>query len=83
MSDPVLLARAVIWPGPAILAFVANNEDGVDIDDLGSQMAGPQDWIALARLLAAGLLSEDGAAVHATETGEVVSAEYVAMAAAL
>jgi hypothetical protein len=72
---------ALVGSGPAILAFVADHKDGIDIADVGADFDGPQDWIALARLIAAGLIDEDGIAVHATDLGESVAAEIVAMAA--
>jgi hypothetical protein len=76
-----LVSRALTGSGPAILAFIADHEDGVEIVRLGSEMADSGDWIALARLLAAGLIDEDGVAVSVTDLGESIAAEYVAMAA--
>lgn len=76
-------SAALTSTGPAILAYVASDPEGVDLETLYAQFEAPRDWMSLARLMSAGYIDDDGLRVYATGLGEETARELMTIAQVL
>jgi len=64
-------AGSVLSDGRAIDLLEALSDEGeLDIEKIAGMMAGPEDWISLARLFRAGFATEVGDVISSTAAGE-------------
>lgn len=55
--------------GMFILHTVSAAENGIPLADVAENLRGPAGWVAVARLIRAGLLDENGLTIYATPSG--------------
>ena len=73
-------ALALTHLGMATLAYIASSPEGVDVDRLVEAIEEPEGWLAVGRLLRAGLIDENGRIVYPTLRGYEAAIEIEAFA---
>lgn len=78
----LLESMALIDSGMAVLSWIASNSEGVTLPLIAAAVE-LADWIAIGRLMGAGLLSDVADTVYATERGKEVAGELIRIRASL